>query len=88
MAGIAGASELVEGDGEIGAALGSDRLSKVLDRRINVGLEHLSNRNAIMGRKQLLGGPWHPESLVRETGFETFWWTSDLLQTNGLAFAL
>jgi hypothetical protein len=41
-----------------------------------------------MGRKQLLGVLWHPESLVRETGFETFWWTSDLLQTNGLAFAL
>jgi len=84
MAGIAGASEFVESDGEFGAALGSDRLSKILDRRINVGLEHLSNRNAIMGRIQLLGGPWHPESLVRETDFETLLMNFGLAPDEGL----
>jgi hypothetical protein len=55
VAGIAGASEFVEGDGKFGAALGSDRLSKFRDRRIDVSRDHVSNRNAVMGRKLLLG---------------------------------
>ena len=55
VAGITGASEFVEGDGKFGAALGSHSLSKFRDRRIDVGLDHVSNRNAVMGRKLLLG---------------------------------
>jgi len=55
MAGVAGAGQLVERDGEFGAASGGDRLFQFLDRRIDVGLDHVGDRNAVTGRELPFG---------------------------------
>jgi hypothetical protein len=55
VARIAGAGQFVEGNGKFSAALGFDCLPKFLDRGIDIGLDHVSNGNAVMGRELLFG---------------------------------